>query len=57
MSEPNILESGNVNSGINDLDPGLPELESPDGQNLESPNQQPLRRSNRTIKVPDKLDL
>jgi hypothetical protein len=57
MSEPSCLESENVNSGVNDLNPRPPEIENPDGQNLESPNQKPLRRSSRTIKVPNKLDL
>ena len=57
MSEPSCLESENVNSGVNDLNPGPPEIENPNGQNIESPNQKPLRRSDRTIKVPNKLDL
>ena len=54
LSEPKSPCNTNINSGITNSQSKPPD---PNGQGLGSPIQQSLRRSNRSIKPPSKLDL
>ena len=55
-SEPKTVATGPRNTGISN-DAQQSESENVSGQSLGSPSQPPLRRSERRVKAPDKLDL
>ena len=55
-SEPKTVATGPRNTGISN-DAQQSESETVSGQSLGSPSPPPLRRSERRVKAPDKLDL